>query len=424
MMKKLINTIFFICIFAVTVLSSCKNSKNNDEPNVKNEPPAQYSITLSAPQQKVLNQSNDFAFDVLKAINSEDGNVFVSPYSLGQALGMLANGAEGKTYDEIAAVLKIGDGTSLDDINSYYATMNSALTSIKCSSQFAVANSLWVNKDYSVFDDYKEGMKIHYGAKVENVDFSDSKTFDLINSWGNTQTGGHIPSIVNVKEELVPVAMLLNCLFFKGLWSYFLKENTRDDYFRNHTYHNESMKLMHSESATLNGWASDEELAVELDYGGKAFQLMVMMPTRMNINDYIKAFDGAKYQDLLSKMKKASSVVEMPKFKCSFDNKLNTTLKKLGIVGVFDEFAQLDKIAKVSYTEKVRVSNVLQKASIEVNEEGSVATVVTRSDVDVNTAPGISGIYVIKRPFIYLIKERTTGAILFVGKVQSMAGMQ
>ena len=138
-MKKSLKSSLFICLSAMTALASCSDNDSN-EPNVKNEEPAQYSITLSAPQQKVLNQSNDFAFDVLKAVNNENGNVFVSPYSLGQALAMLANGAEGETYDEIADVLKIGEGTALNDINSYYATMNKALKSIKCSSKIAIAN--------------------------------------------------------------------------------------------------------------------------------------------------------------------------------------------------------------------------------------------------------------------------------------------
>ena len=125
-MKRFPYYYLFFYLSAMMVLSSCNNE--SDIPNVKNEEPAQYTIKLSAPQKKVLSQSNDFAFDVLKAVNNGNTNAFISPYSLGQALAMIANGAEGETLEEIAAVLKIGDGISIDDINSYYAVSYTHLT--------------------------------------------------------------------------------------------------------------------------------------------------------------------------------------------------------------------------------------------------------------------------------------------------------
>ena len=120
-MKKSILYYLLWCLIMSVALVSCSDD-NESGSGVENEQPAVYTIKLTAPQKKVLSQSNDFAFDVLKSINDENTNNFVSPYSLGQALAMLANGAEGETYDEIARVLKIGDGASLADINTFYAT--------------------------------------------------------------------------------------------------------------------------------------------------------------------------------------------------------------------------------------------------------------------------------------------------------------
>ncbi|MDO4970613.1 MAG: serpin family protein [Bacteroidales bacterium] len=417
-MKKTFLYSSIICACAMMAFTSCNNS---DEPNVENEKPAQYSIQLTAPQQKVLSQSNDFAFDVLKTINNEDGNVFVSPYSLGQAIGMLANGAEGQTYDEIAAVLKIGDGTSLDDINNYYADMNTALTSIKCSSQFAVANSLWTNKRHNILDIYKSDMKSHFGAKVESLDFSDSKSFALINDWVTEQTAGLIPSIVDKCSVGADAAMLINSVYFKGLWSYFKKEKTHDDIFRNQFDRNEKVKMMKSAEALFNGCTTDDELAVEFDYGGKAFQLMVIMPKKQKINEYIASFNGAKYTELLSYMKQSRAVASLPKFKQTYNNNLKAPLEKMGILRAFGDAAQFPKISE---HDGLCVTDVLQKTTIEVNEEGSVAAAVTRVDYG-DTSPGfLPKEFTIDHPFIYLIKERTTGAILFIGKVQSMAGMQ
>ncbi|MCQ2290954.1 MAG: serpin family protein [Muribaculaceae bacterium] len=418
-MKKTFVYSSLICGCAMMTFTSCNNS---DEPNVENEKPAQYSIQLTAPQQKVLSQSNDFAFDVLKTINNEDGNVFVSPYSLGQVLAMLANGAEGQTYDEIATVLKIGDGTSLDDINSYYSTMNSTLTTINSSAKFMVANSLWLNKNYNVLESYKTDMKSFFDAKVETLDFSDRKTVDLINNWVKESTNGLIPGIVDEVDPVFDCAWLLNSLYFRGFWKYFPKKNTYDDTFYNKQNNGEKVKMMKSDECYLNGCITKEELALELTYGGEAFQMMVIMPRSERINDYINALNGEKYAQVLSQMTKNESEVIMPKFKNIYNNDFKDALKAMGMSRVLSDNAQL---GKMTTARNVRLSKILQNTSIEVNEEGTIAVATTGGKVT-GVIDNIRQIikYVIDRPFIYLIKERTTGAILFIGKVQSMAGMQ
>lgn len=421
-MKKSLFSLLSVCALAALFLASCSSS--DDIPNAGNEEPAKYSIRLSAPQKKVLKQSNDFAFDALKAVNNENENVFTSPYSLGQALAMLANGAEDETFDEIANVLKIGNGTSLDDINSYYTTMNKALTDIQCSSKIAYANSLWTNEIFndSIKDSYIEDMDSVFNAHVEAIDFDDSKSVDIINSWSKKQTNGLIPNIVDKLSSVDQLAILLNSLYFKGIWSYFPKKNTYDDKFRNQFDRNESVKMMKSDECTLNGFITDEELMVEFDYGGKAFQMQVIMPKKANINTYIQNLNGEKYATMLSYMMNSSSEVSFPKFKNTYSYDLIEPLKQMGITKAFGADASLGKIANIK---GLYIDKVIQNATIEVNEEGSVASATTRVDVDLITSPGhLPKQFIIDHPFIYLIRERQTGAILFIGKVQSMEGMQ
>ena len=404
------------------VLSSCNNE--SDIPNVKNEEPAQYTIKLSAPQKKVLSQSNDFAFDVLKAVNNENTNAFISPYSLGQALAMIANGAEGETLEEIAAVLKIGDGISIDDINTYYATMNKALTDIKCSSQIAFANSLWVNKDFdgTILDSYKKNMQSSYDAMVDVLDFADSKSADIINSWSKKQTNGLIPTIVDNLRNDMPHTILLNSLYFKGLWSYFPKKNTYSDNFRNQFDRNEKVEMMKSDECELTGFVTDEELMVEFNYGGEAFQMQIIMPKKEKINNYIQNLDGEKYAEMLSYMTNSKSMVAMPKFKSNYSYDLKNSLSKMGINTAFSEYADFGKI---STKKEFKITKALQNTTIEVNEDGSVASSTTRIDGGIDTSTGeLPEEFIIDHPFIYLIRERQTGAILFIGKVQSMEGMQ
>lgn len=372
----------------------------------------------------MLSQSNDFAFDVLKAVNNENANAFISPYSLGQALAMIANGAEGETLEEIAAVLKIGDGISIDDINSYYATMNKALTDIKCSSQIAFANSLWVNKDFdgTILDSYKKNMQSSYDAMVDVLDFADSKSADIINSWSKKQTNGLIPTIVDNLRNDMPHTILLNSLYFKGLWSYFPKKNTYSDNFRNQFDRNEKVEMMKSDECELTGFVTDEELMVEFNYGGEAFQMQIIMPKKEKINDYIQDLDGEKYAEMLSYMTNSKSMVAMPKFKSKYSYDLENPLKAMGITKAFSDYAEFGKI---STKKEFKITKALQNTTIEVNEDGSVASSTTRIDGGIDTSTGeLPEEFIIDHPFIYLIRERQTGAILFIGKVQSMEGMQ
>ena len=419
-MKKSILYYLLWCLIMSVALVSCSDD-NESGSGVENEQPAVYTIKLTAPQKKVLSQSNDFAFDVLKSINDENTNNFVSPYSLGQALAMLANGAEGETYDEIARVLKIGDGASLADINTFYATMNQALTSIKSSAKFAVANSLWTNQKYDSYllDSYKTDMLTHYGAQVQALDFSDAGSVETINKWANKQTNGAIPSIVKSTDS-ESHALLLNSLYFKGLWKYFPKKNTHHEMFRNQFDRNENVKMMESDITAINGFISDDELMAEFDYGGKAFQLQIIMPIKQKINDYIAELNGEKYVQMLTEMQSTETIVTMPKFKHSYENQLIENMKKMGICRVFNEDAQLGKLS--SYR-GLSVTKLQQNTLIEVNEEGTTAAAVTMGEIG-PTANVLPSRFIIDHPFIYIIRERTTGVILFIGKVQTMEGMQ
>ncbi|MDD6832092.1 MAG: serpin family protein [bacterium] len=419
-MKKSILYYLLWCLIMSVALVSCSDD-NESGSGVENEQPAVYTIKLTAPQKKVLSQSNDFAFDVLKSINDENTNNFVSPYSLGQALAMLANGAEGETYDEIARVLKIGDGASLADINTFYATMNQALTSIKSSAKFAVANSLWTNQKYDSYllDSYKTDMLTHYGAQVQALDFSDAGSVETINKWANKQTNGAIPSIVKATDS-ESHALLFNSLYFKGLWKYFPKKNTHHEMFRNQFDRNENVKMMESDITAINGFISDDELMAEFDYGGKAFQLQIIMPIKQKINDYIAELNGEKYVQMLTEMQSTETIVTMPKFKHSYENQLIENMKKMGICRVFNEDAQLGKLS--SYR-GLSVTKLQQNTLIEVNEEGTTAAAVTMGEIG-PTANVLPSRFIIDHPFIYIIRERTTGVILFIGKVQTMEGMQ
>ena len=419
-MKKSILYYLLWCLIMSVALVSCSDD-NESGSGMENEQPAVYTIKLTAPQKKVLSQSNDFAFDVLKSINDENTNNFISPYSLGQALAMLANGAEGETYDEIARVLKIGDGASLADINTFYATMNQALTSIKSSAKFAVANSLWTNQKYDSYllDSYKTDMLTHYGAQVQALDFSDAGSVETINKWANKQTNGAIPSIVKATDS-ESHALLLNSLYFKGLWKYFPKKNTHHEMFRNQFDRNENVKMMESDITAINGFISDDELMAEFDYGGKAFQLQIIMPIKQKINDYIAELNGEKYVQMLTEMQSTETIVTMPKFKHSYENQLIENMKKMGICRVFNEDAQLGKLS--SYR-GLSVTKLQQNTLIEVNEEGTTAAAVTMGEIG-PTANVLPSRFIIDHPFIYIIRERTTGVILFIGKVQTMEGMQ
>jgi serine protease inhibitor len=181
-------------------------------------------IVVDEKTASMVSANNEFGLKLFKTLASNGSNVFVSPLSVSQALGMTYNGATGNTATEMASVLGFGGMTS-GDINQTSTKLRQALLGADKTVSFSIANSIWYRNDFSINADFVTTNKTYYDAEVKGLDFSKAEASkNTINSWVNDQTRGKIPTIV---DQITPdhVMFLINAVYFKGTWKYNFKKS-------------------------------------------------------------------------------------------------------------------------------------------------------------------------------------------------------
>jgi serpin B len=388
---------------------SCSDSKNIN-PVVKPYEP----IVLNVSQMQQVSADNSFAFDLLKTINLSEssGNFFISPLSITQALGMTYNGASGATKTAMETALR-RNGFSTDEINAYYKKLVDALLAADPSTQLKIANSIWTRKDFSVLQSFYDVNTAFYGAKVQALDFTQPSSKDIINNWCSQNTNGKIPSIIDQISNDV-MMYLINAVYFKGIWkSQFKTSDTFDGSFAAATG-SVPVKYMKQESA-FNYFGNDSVQCAELPYGNGAFSMVVVLPaSKYSVDQVVDKLNSSTWKHWQESMRPIQLHVELPKFKFSYKTLLNNSLSQLGMGVAFSDFADFSKIAN---GRGLAISRVLHNTFVAVDEEGTEAAAVTAVEFGLTSAGPQIASFIVNRPFLFFIKEKSTGAILFMGKV-------
>ncbi len=401
-------------IAAVTLFAATACNHTGDEPQEN----GYQKIQLSPTEQKITTEANDFAFNFFKALNEEheDDNTFISPYSMAQELAMLANGAQGETYNEIVKVL--GISYDINEVNSYYKHLHEDLPKCVPGSTFSTSNFFAYNSSYSVFDEFMKNCSDNYGTDFKGVDFGSNNAADIVNKWVSNATGGKIPSLF---EEIPPQAgfCVVNATTFDGWWANpFDKKETCDDIFHNHKNISEKVPMMFQELFLEHYTDSDFVSLLKIPYKG-SFEMDILLPNRsIDINKYITEMTLDDFYYMLDNAVKnpseGSYKIGLPKFKGKFDYELQNILNAMGINQAFSSSADFGKFS----TRRSAIGLVKQSASIDVDEHGTKVEVASgATDDDIAVAPNY---FIVDSPFIYIIRERNSGAILFMGKTVSI----
>ena len=401
-----------VCCLSVGMLTSC----SEDEPvapDIKYNPG---TIKLTTAQQAQVENSNEFAWKFFKEVSKgEQQDVFVSPLSVTYALGMLANGAVGDTQKEILEGLEFRSG-KVDDINSLCHQLMIESPKLDKSTQLSMANAVVVNKKIQLQPTFQNVVKKQYDALVASKDFSSPATLSFINQWASDHTQGMVPKIL---ERINPdgVSYLLNALYFKGIWyRQFDKKHTKKEAFTKADGTKSQVQMMHQKEQFLIG-ENEMYQTVVLPYGNGSYEMIVVLPREgKKLSDVLVAMNGKQWKDNLKATRFAEVDLKLPRFTSVYNRELNDVLKLLGMNAMFDPSkANLTKMSAVSSF----VSMVLQKAKIEVDEEGSKAAAVTVVETLTTAAPPSRPIMVhANRPFMYAIAEHSTGTIFFMGTYQ------
>lgn len=368
---------------------------------------------LTPLDKTVVEAGEIFGFKLFKEVVKEDAdkNVFISPLSVSMALGMTLNGAAGQTYDDMKSTLELSGGT-MQEINESYRNLNEYLTVLDSKVQTEIANSIWYRNTWTFKDTFLNDCQTYFDAEVSGLDFEDPNSISIMNDWVNNSTHGKIPEIVEYINPL-DVMFLINAIYFKGTWQYeFDKEDTYDGEFNLLDGSKKSCKMMMQENDSLRYFSNDDFQAVNLPYGDGNYSMSILLPrTDKNIDDLIDQFNSENWSSWINNFSTKNVKLHLPRFKLEYSIKLNDALTALGMGIAFGD-ADFTKMYKDPI---LFISRVRHKTFVEVNEEGTEAAAVT---VVVMTYGGPGSITMkVDRPFVFVIHEKQSNAILFIGKV-------
>ena len=372
-------------------------------------------IELTQDEKQLVKQNNDFAFRLFSTARSiEPSSMILSPLSITYALGMLNNGAAGQTQQEISKVLGFGD---VDAQNEFCQKMKLELagTAWYAPTRLNIANTIFVNKGmgWQVKDDFAQKASQYYMANPQNRDFRDGETRDVINQWASDHTEGMIKEVLS-EPEFNPraVSYLLNAIYFKGMWSNpFEAENTREESFNG----GDAVPMMNKQEM-LAYTENDVFQEVVLPYGSGSYQMQVFLPRVGKTIDNVLENLASDNSLLTSNLPSYEVDLKLPRFETNTNIGLKNIMSELGMPTAFDPYnADFSNLCVENFDQNIYIGLMKQVAKIEVNEQGTEAAAVTIIGEYTSGIPETATFYA-NRPFLYVIREQSTGIIIFMGQ--------
>ena len=368
-------------------------------------------ISLTQEERKLVNSNNDFAFNLFRKARGEESSI-MSPLSITYALGMMNNGAAGQTQQEINEVLGFGDAGA-DAINAFYRKLLTEAPTLDETTAAEIANTVFVNSglDFYLQQGFIDKANAYYDAEPQALNFYETtNAINVINGWANDHTHGMIPILFNNENSFNPDAAsyLLNALYFKGTWTNkFNKEFTQDESFNGE----QTVPMMHLLWESFQYTENDLYQAIRLPYGNEAYYMTVFLPREgKTIADVLSKMNGSNWKSDTYWSSKVD--LKLPRFQTGSNIPLNDIMKELGMPTAFDPY-----LAEFPYfgNQPGFISQMFQKAVIDLDEEGTEAAAVTVIGYDSTGIPHEVTFHA-NRPFFYTISEQSTGVIFFIGQ--------
>jgi serpin B len=374
------------------------------------------SAELSA-QDYSAKEANRFAVDMYKVLATDNNeNIFFSPFSISIALGMTYAGAEGSTKQQISEVLNfpINDKALHKKLG---ALQNELIGKSQKGVEVSIANQLWADQNYKFKCAYTRGVKRNYSAPVKRVDFY-SKPDECrleINKWVEQQTKDRIKDLLpDGSISSLTKLVLTNAIYFKGQWdNKFDMDLSKEDVFFKSSEEKIATTFM-NERAKYKIYNGDDLQMLELPYTGKDFSMLVLLPNEgVSLNDIERTITFNAISAFAEQLVESEVIVSLPKFKFNAEYGLKPVLSSMGMPIPFSNGADF---SRMSGNTDLKIDEVFHKAFVEVSEEGTEAAAAT-AVVIVLKSVIIPVEFIANRPFIFVIRENSTGAFLFMGRV-------
>jgi serine protease inhibitor len=377
----------------------------------REEPAANRSTDLKA----LVNANSKFAFDIFKQLNSvETGkNIFISPLSISTALAMLYQGAGSDTGNEIAKTLNY-DGMDLNTLNGDYQSLLKNLNNVDPFITLNIENSIWYWDGFHVKPGFLSTNQDIFGAEIMGLDFNKADAADTINHWISEATNGMIEKMLD--PPLLGTMYLIDAIYFKGAWTIpFNPQETKKSTFTTESGRNNTVDMMQAYRTIEFGKGTDYSV-IRLPYGEKKVSMYCILPAKgLTIENLITGLSVDKFNEIKQSLSTRNFFsVKLPKFKMAYGAiSLETGLNRLGMIQAFDPGrADFSGITDG----RIWVDDVLHKAVIDLNEQGTEAAATTIVILPTAMADNFHA----DRPFVFLIVDDTTGSILFMGKAADL----
>jgi serpin B len=384
------------------------------------------SPDVSPSEQALLVEGNSaFAFKLYQALKEEEGNLFYSPYSISLALAMTYAGARGETAQQMADTLQF----LLEPANLHPAFnwLDMELASRGEGAQgkdgegfrLNIVNDIWGQKDYEFLPAFLDVLAENYGAGLRVLDFINEteQSRVAINKWVSKQTEGRIedlipPGAIDALTRLV----LTNAIYFNAAWEHpFDKKVTTNGPFYLLDGGQVTVPMM-KQTESFGYSVGEGYQAVELTYDGGELSMVILLPASGNFGDFEEGLQAQQVSDIISGLQLTEVALTMPKFEFQSEFSLKDTLSAMGMGDAFSP-DEAD-FSGMTGNHELFISDVIHKAFVAVDEAGTEAAAATAVIVGTTSAPGEPTVEVtLDRPFIFLIRDIETGAILFVGRV-------
>ena len=377
----------------------------------------EHQTTQKLNTQATIAGNSNFAFELYAELRKMGGNLFFSPHSISTALAMTYAGARENTADQMAQALHfIPNQTHL---HTAFAQIEASLNSLQ-DNEVNSANALWPQIGYPLLEEFVALLTTYYATTITPVDYQTDpeSARQAINAWVESKTKDKIknllqPGVLDALTRLV----LVNAIYFKGVWANkFDKTATRAEPFWVTTENSMDVPMMH-QTRQFNYRDSNHVQILELPYVGDKLSMVVLLPKKIDgLANLEKELTLSNVKKWLHQLRATEVNVTLPKFKLDAQFQLNQMLQSLGITDAFDEakanFAGIDGQEAWLY-----IAAVIHQAFVNVDEEGTEAAAATAVIFKVRAMPTPPPVFKANHPFIFLIRDNETEAILFMGRV-------
>ncbi len=380
---------------------------------------------------EVVKANNQFALDLYARFRTNSENIFFSPYGISTALAMVYEGARGSTREEMKKVLHFPEDDSL--VREGFQALSNRINQESENYQFRIVNALWVHNDFKVLDDYLGIVEKYYSGNARNLDFvgQPEPSRLMINAWIEEQTSNKIKDLVPVGQIKKSTRLIItNAIYFRCKWvRWFDEKDTEEKDFRLSNGDIIQTPMM-QQTGTFDYFETDELQMLELlyDYDPQRHRhrisMLILLPKDYDLEALERSLTAEKLDMLKRGLRPAKVDVSLPKFKLGAKYFMAEDLESMGMSSAFSDVQGEGGYAKADFSgvtglKNLNIDQLIHQAYIDVNEKGTevAATTMGFMDIPAHEPSGAPKIFNADHPFIFIIQDRETANILFMGRV-------